>query len=759
MSRRLRRALAQPAALRLSSFASLPACSSTRFPGRRCTMVAMLAATWAAMPVVALAQAGAEPGGGSGGAARSAATMTLPAVTVKDQRLDSDVTEGSGSYTARRLRSATGLDLAPRETPQSVTVVTRQQMDDQAVTSLNDVLMLIPGVARQSYGALDSGYVSYYARGFEINNFLIDGVVTSPLSMEGLTGIGTRDMAIYDRVVAVRGATGLLTGAGDPSASIDLVRKRPSHDFQGSASLLLGRWDQRRLELDLSTPFDAAGRVRGRFVVAREDYESWMARAEGDRTTVYAVVETDLAPMTTLRGGIEYGRQRSTQSSMHGFNYADTAGNRTRLSGFDNPTIRSAYMDLDRTTVFANLEHGFGNGWDLRFAVNHTRLDYDQVYGVAAQNIQAGTNATGVTYGRAVDTPTQNAIDFSASGPFELFGREHQLVLGGNYYRATSDDPAYQRQTLRVPDVYAFDPGITGQPFVSPGRDIAKDRQGGLYAAARWRPSDALSLITGARVSTYRSYTQSPSSTQDSDESGVITPYLGAVYDLSTNWSPYASYTRIFRPQSSRDVSGNRLDPERGSNVELGMKGSFGNGALNVSAALFQTRKDNLAVQDGDKLTPNGDQAYRAADDTKARGYEVELSGQLAPGWQIGAGYTRVVIKDSVGEALSTDFIPKHLFKLFGTWQPAAIEGLTLGGGAMIQSAVMVDSSYTEAQRRQYREGGRTLWNLMARYELSRNLDLTLNLQNLSDKRYRSQVTQHNIGAPRHLMASVRYKF
>lgn len=632
-------------------------------------------------------------------------------------------------------------------------------MDDQAVTSFNDALMLIPGVARSSYGALDSGYVSYYARGFEINNFLIDGVVTSPLSMQGLTGIGARDMAIYDQMVVVRGATGLLTGAGDPSASINLVRKRPTAELQGAAALSLGRWGRRRLEADLSTPFDAAGRVRGRFVIAREDYESWMVRAEGNRTTVYGVVETDLSPTTTLRGGIEYGRNRARQSSMHGFDYVDTDGNPTRLSGFDNPTIRSAYMDLDRTTVFANLDHGFGNGWGLRVAINHTRLDYDQVYGVAAQSIQAGTNATGVTYGRSVDTPTQNAVDLALSGPFELFGREHQVVIGANYYRASSDDPAYQRQTLRVSDVYAFDGNITGQPFASAGREIDRDRQGGLYAAARWRPSVVLSVITGARVSTYRNYSQSQWSTQESDESGVVTPYLGVVYDLSRNWSPYASYTRIFRPQSSRDINGNRLDPERGSNVELGLKGSFGKGALNLSAALFQTRKDNLAVQDGTNLTPGGDQAYRAADDTKARGYELEASGEIAPGWQLGAGYTRVVIKDSAGEALSTDFIPKHLFKLFTTWKPSAFQGLTLGGGAMIQSAVMVDSSYTEAERRQYREGGRALWNLMARYELSRSVDLTLNLQNLSDKRYRTQVSQHNIGAPRNLMATVRYRF
>lgn len=686
--------------------------------------------------------------------ATPAGTRTLPAVTVQDQR-DDGATEGTGSYTARQVRSATGLVLTPRETPQSVTVITRQQMDDQNLNSLNDTMMGVPGVTRQSYGDLDSGYVSYYSRGFEINNYLIDGVPTSPLSMEGLTGLGVRDMAIFDQVVVVRGATGLLTGAGDPGASINLVRKRPTRDFQASAALSIGRWDRRRLEADLSTPFDAEARVRGRFVVAREDYENWLPRAEGNRSTVYAVVETDLTPTTALRGGIEYGRTRTRQSSMHGFNFVDTAGEPTRLSGFVNPTTRNSYFDLDRTIVFANLDHRFGNGWDLNFAVNHTRLDYDQVYGVAAQAIQAGTNRSRVTYGRAVDTPVQNAVDLTVSGPFELFGRQHQLVVGASLYKADSDDPRYARQNIDVPNIYDYNGDVVVAPLVSNGRDVSEDRQGGLYAAARWRPLDALSVITGARVSSYKNV----SGTEVTKESGVFTPYLGLVYDLTSNWSPYASYSQIFNPQASRDVNGDRLDPERGSNVELGLKGAFDGGRLNLSAAVFQTRKDNLAVQDGDLLTPEGAQAYRAEDDIRARGFELEASGRLAPGWEIGAGYTRVVVRASDGSPLLADFTPKHLFKLFTTWRPAAVAGLTLGAGATLQSAVMVDSSYTEAERQHYREGGRTLVNLMARYELTRQLDLSLSLANATDKRYRTQVTQHNIGAPRNLMATLRYRF
>lgn len=695
-------------------------------------------------------------------ASRNAASddgATLPAVTVRGAAVtENDSTEGSGSYTPRSSRGAIGLDLSPRETPQSITVITRQQLDDQNLNDLNAVMAQTPGVSRGSYGDADSGYVTYYARGFEINNFQLDGVITSPLAMEGLSGIGTRDMAVYDHVVVVRGATGLLSGAGDPSASINLVRKRPTADFQASAGLSLGRWNRRRIEADVSTPFDAAGRTGGRLVVAHEDNDGWMRGAHARKTTVYGIVEAELAPRTSLRGGIDFGRVRTRHSSMHGFSYADTEGVPTRFTGFDNPSTRDSYLDLDRTSVFATLEHGFGEGWNLHVALNHTRVKADQLYGVAAWAVQAGSDASGVTYGRSVNTPRQNAFDLRVSGPFGLFGREHELVAGLNLYRAKQDDPSYPRQLFPLDSIYDFDGSVPAVPFVSTSRSTEDQRQTGAYLAARLRPSDGVAVIAGARVSNFKN----ENSWDDREDNGIVTPYLGLVVDLTPNWSPYASYTTTFNPQGGRDARGERLDPEEGSNLELGLKGSFADGRLNTSAAVFRTRKDNLAVADGDVLTPQGDQAYRAEDDTRARGFELDLNGEIAAGLQVGAGYTRVQIRDSDGGLLNTSVVPKHQFKLFGTWRPAALlQGLTLGAGAVAQSAVFENdaASNSPAELRQYRQGARTIVNLMAGYELTPRLRLGLNLDNAFDKRYRSNVSQHNIGTPRNLTASLRYRY
>lgn len=163
----------------------------------------------------------------------------LPAVTVSAQRPGSD-TEGTGSYTTGTTRAATGLSLSPRETPQSVTVVTRQRMDDQQLNSIKDVLENTIGISSTT---LDTERVSYYSRGFSIDSFQYDGVPTTYIPGSFLPGEGVLDTAFYDRVEVVRGATGLLQGVGDPSASVNLVRKRPLREFSLTGSLGAGSWD------------------------------------------------------------------------------------------------------------------------------------------------------------------------------------------------------------------------------------------------------------------------------------------------------------------------------------------------------------------------------------------------------------------------------------------------------------------------------------------------------------------------------------
>ena len=163
--------------------------------------------------------------------------------------------------------------LTPRETPQTISVTTRQEMNDFALNSIDDVMRHTPGVSVVTY---DSERTEYYARGFAIQNFQYDGI---PMRRDSAYSAGNTlsDMAIYDRIEVLKGATGLLTGSGDPGATINLIRKKPTRLFQGHAQLGIGSWDNYRSELDASGALNEAGTLRGRAVAAYQDKHSYLS--------------------------------------------------------------------------------------------------------------------------------------------------------------------------------------------------------------------------------------------------------------------------------------------------------------------------------------------------------------------------------------------------------------------------------------------------------------------------------------------------
>ncbi|MCF5098864.1 TonB-dependent receptor plug domain-containing protein, partial [Pseudomonas gessardii] len=198
-------------------------------------------------------------------------TLELGPTQVSGNQLG-NVTEDSGSYTPGSIATATRLVLTPKETPQSVSVVTRQYMDDFGLNTVDDVMRHTPGI---TVSAFDSERSNYYARGFSINNFQYDGIPSTARNVAYSAGNTLSDMAIYDRVEVLKGATGLLTGAGSLGATINLVRKKPTADFRGHATLGAGSWDNYRSELDVSGPLTESGTVRGRAVAAYQDKHSF----------------------------------------------------------------------------------------------------------------------------------------------------------------------------------------------------------------------------------------------------------------------------------------------------------------------------------------------------------------------------------------------------------------------------------------------------------------------------------------------------
>jgi len=698
-----------------------------------------------------------------------AAGGTLSEVKVTATMPTDLASEGTGAYTVRSTRSATRFALSPRETPQSVSVITRQQMDDQGLISVPDILDKTPGV---TVGRNDSERATFYARGFAIENLQFDGVPsTLDTSNQYTTAIG--DSAIYDRIEIVKGATGLLTGAGYPSATINLVRKKPTSDFAGSVSLGAGSWDRYRGTADFSGPLNASGSVRGRIVAAAQDANSYVDRYSRDTRNLYAIVEADLTPDTLLTVGIDHMRTRADGATFGHIPLFYSDGSRTDFSRSFNPAARWSYWNNDSTNTFANLQHAFGGGWKLDLAASHLEQSKDVFYGSAYNGSVNRATGTGIRMlsGALPSESTTDALNLALTGPFQLFGRTHELMLGAGYSRQQQDSELHTSAFTAIPNYFAWDGSIV-QPASPKRSDRRIDTvEKGLSAAVRLRPTEALSVIVGARTSWYALRDRSTdlagvtSISDDLDIRHKVVPYVGAVYDIDPTWSVYASHTDIFKPQTYyKDANDRPIAPLTGKSSEVGVKGEFLDRRVNASLALFHIKQDNSAQYvDVNPLT--GDEIYTAVDGITSKGMELELAGQITPAWNLAAGYTLRTSKkpqqpDVILSAVNTNQ-PKHLLKINTSYRlSGAWRRLVVGGSLSWQSETYYQTSDANAWRAT--QPAYALVGLMARYEFDRHLSLALNINNVFDKTYMPGLGSYGTGVygdPRNALLTVNYKF
>lgn len=684
-------------------------------------------------------------------------------------------TEGTNSYTTGEMSTATGLPLSIRETPQSVTVVTRQRMNDQKSTTISEALDSATGFSLQRY---DSDRTEFNVRGFPLTEFQYDGVVVQTDGVYDF-GLSNADMTIYDRVEIVKGANGLLQGAGNPGAAVNFVRKRPTDDFQASVTGDVGSWQTYRTEMDVSGSLNADGSLRGRVAGAYENGESYLDHYEREKLTLYGVLEADITDQTMLTLGSDYQRNLPRGSSWTGLPMFYSDGTTTDWDISTNPATVWSRRDTYTNNYFVTLDHDFDNGWNLAATYNHRRNGHDSVLGSAGGGWPDPVTGAGIFQyvGKYEGRVIQNTFDVKASGPIELFGREHDLMFGATASRSSDKGPMYGYGGIdydpSVPNFFDWD-GDTEEPvFAHTGKYEKELTQYGAYAAARLRPTDQLSFILGSRISwydmddkgTFDFATDTWSAASDYSANAKLTPYLGAVYDLNDSYSVYGSYTSIFKPQNYQDAARNYLDPEEGHSFETGLKGVHFGGALNTSAALFYTKQDNVAEQIGvDPVT--GNPYYAAANGVTTKGFELEASGEVTTDWNVYAGYTYAHARKADGSRVYS-FIqtsaPESVVKLFTTYRlPGEWEKLTVGGGVRWQSAIYGYIWSPDEVYQDFKQKNVMLVDLMARYSVNEKLDITFNAKNVFDEKYYTALGNFDTGfygEPRSFTISTKFRF
>lgn len=688
-----------------------------------------------------------------------------------DKKSEIERLEVKGLYTvSEMLDTATGLGLTLRETPQSVTVITEQRMRDQ---NINTVLETVQNAVGVSSTELDNVRSSFKSRGFEVSNYQVDGV---PLawSLAGDSGETIADVSIYERVEFVRGATGLLTGAGDPSASINLVRKKASStDLTGYVNLAAGSWDKKQITADVSNALNSAGSVRGRVVAKHTDTDSYWNLYEESSSVLYAVVEADLSATTLFRAGGSYQDRDPKAATWGALPAVFTDGTYTDWDVSTTTGTDWTKWDTSNTNFFASLEHTFGNGWQL--VSNYNRMEYEKdskllyVYGALDKETGAGLSAQRY---RAFGETTQDSFDIQLKGDYQLFNQQHEFVMGAisssqdiqtDSYTPIGGDISGGYDRIDIDNFYQW--GGIAEPEWQATPTRAEDvtiKQEGFYAATRLSATDSLKFILGGRVSSWDREGVWYGAAEDFGNSGIFTPYTGVLYDLTEQHRLYASYTEIFKAQDRRDANNSLLDPVEGKSYEVGLKSTFLNDRLHTTVSLFQINQDNLAVIDPN-FVPNAEQqvAYYGADGTESEGYELEVVGKPMEGWNISAGYSQFKAEDANGLKVNTES-PRKQFKLFTTYQFVdLLPELTIGGGINWQSKTYAEGGGTRLEQKAY-----SLVNLMARYDLTENMNVQLNAANLLDEKYYNYMTvwgrdytQYRYGTPRNVTASFNYSF
>ncbi|MBD1599448.1 TonB-dependent receptor [Pseudomonas sp. CA3A] len=249
-----------------------------------------------------------------------------------------------------------------------------------------------------------------------------------------------------------------------------------------------------------------------------------------------------------------------------------------------------------------------------------------------------------------------------------------------------------------------------------------------------------------------RTYTPEPPPSRQR-EHGKVTPYTGLVYDLNKQWSLYTSWTQIFNPQySTLGLDGKLLDPLEGKSLEAGVKGSLLDDRLNLTAAVFKTQQRNVAA---DYIQVGSQYLYNTAD-YKSHGVELQASGEALPGLDLMAGYTYVPIDDDNGDK-ARKYVPTHSLRGMATYRLPGLPQARVGTRVSWQSAVQSDSlSYV-------RQNAYALVDLMASYDIDPHWSTSLNLNNVTDRKYLlslyQSATSANYGAPRNVTASVTWKY
>jgi len=688
--------------------------------------------------------------------------LILPVTAVAEGSENIEEITIVGMREDRKSQGATGLDLSVWETPQSLTIINSNTMETFGLTDINALLKLTTGV---NVNSTETDRTSYNSRGFDITSMHIDGV-GMPF---GDLIVGDIDTAIYEKVEVIRGSNGLITGLGNPSGTINYVRKRPTNDFQGTAQLTGGTWNNKRADIDISTPLNQSGTWAARAVGVYQDKDNWLDHYSNQRETAYLVVDGQLTDSLTLATGVSHQVNNSDGVLWGAIPALYSDGSAINYDVATSTAMDWTYWNTKTDEFFAELGWQVADRWRLTTSARYS--DYEEqseiFYAYWNTGIDPETGLGLNSYpGKYADEAEREMLDVSLHGNFSAWGQEHELRVGASL--AENDARGFSYAALTGFEVMPSFPGWRGNEVPRPTwatADLAVNKTetlDRLYSFLLLSLTAQFKLILGASTVDYNNDGISYGLSTDSTEDGS-SPYIGFTWEVMDGVNAYGSYSDIYQPQYVLGPDRNPLGSAQGKSFELGLKKAFAGNTV-FSFAIFRSEQTNLqeflGYSDGDSVddTDYSDDfdfsLYRGID-VDSEGFELEISGQVTDELTIQAGFTHLKLELANGDD-ARPFIPRQTWKMLLTWQPTVLPSLELGVSSRWQDDTYFDSMFGRINQDAY-----FLLGAYANYAVNNHLSFALNLDNIGDEEYFSSVQYDQVfySAPRSANVAMNIKF
>ncbi|MEO0517527.1 MAG: TonB-dependent siderophore receptor [Cyanobacteria bacterium P01_A01_bin.116] len=629
---------------------------------------------------VAITGTDALPAASTTVSANGLAIAIAPGIAVTNEDDDSlrivvtgDQDEG---YNPSSAGTATGTDTLLRDVPFSVQVIPRAVIEDRNVTELGDVLETAGSVVEAGGRGASVFGPNFLLRGFPVS----DGIFRDGISTFSLAPLSSNDI---EQVEVLRGPASVLFGQGEPGGIINLVSKRPLSEPFYSVSGTVGSFSTYRSALDLSGPLNEEEDVRYRLNLSYENEGSFRDFVSSERVLVSPIVTLDINENTSLDLYGQYAYDRETIDGGIPFTSEGEPIDvpRSRFLGEEFGEFTQEQLSLGY-----RVDHEFSEDWSLRHALQYLQysprryVPFADSFDEETGELQRLEYFAGGRYQRFF-------TNAEAIGRFNTGSIEHQLLFGAEY-RNDFESPEFQFDDLYEP-INVFNPVYTREPYEIAPTFFRDDNIStvSLYIQDQIEIFPELKLLAGVRYDTVDQFRTTRDIGEDREEFNLtdeaFTPRFGIVYQPVEPISLYASYTTSFNPAfgASRNGDDSVFEPETGRQFEVGTKFDISD-QLSLNLAAFDIRRQNVVTDD-----PDDPLLSIQTGEVASRGIELNLGGEILPGWNMTAAYTYLdafVSEDNtdiVGNRLEN--VPDNQFSLFTTYevQGGNLRGLGAGLG------------------------------------------------------------------------------